>query len=146
MNELVKKYTWKNGNKNLTATIFIVIMFAALAATLFGSVTVSADPRCNNLDPAERGLCLTDPAAWTAPGASDDDVLGIAQTIVNIFTLVVGVISVIMIIIGGLKYITSTGDAGKVDSAKNTILYAVVGLVIVVLAQVIVRFVLGEVT
>jgi len=67
----------------------------------------------------------------------------IAQ-VINIFSLVVGVVSVIMIIIGGLKYITSGGDAGNVSGAKNTILYAVIGLVVVALAQVIVRFVLDR--
>ena len=46
-----------------------------------------------------------------------------------------------MIIIGGLRYITSNGDSGNVTNAKNTILYAIVGLVIVALAQLIVRFV-----
>ena len=70
----------------------------------------------------------------------------IITTVINIFSLIVGVISVIMIIIGGLKYITSGGDSGNVTSAKNTILYAVIGLVIVALAQIIVRYVLAQVT
>jgi hypothetical protein len=51
-----------------------------------------------------------------------------------------------MIIVGGLKYITSGGDSGNVSGAKNTILYAIVGLVVVALAQIIVRFVLTRVT
>ncbi len=63
------------------------------------------------------------------------------QTTIRLLSIIVGVISVIMIIIGGLKYITSAGDSAKVNSAKNTILYAVIGLV----AQVIVRFVLNKV-
>jgi hypothetical protein len=50
-----------------------------------------------------------------------------------------------MIIIGGLKYITSGGDSSNVTGAKNTILYAVVGLVVVAMAQFIVRFVLTKV-
>lgn len=65
---------------------------------------------------------------------------------VNIFSIIVGVIAVIMIIVGGLKYITSGGDSGNVSSAKNTILYAIVGLIIVALAQFIVRFILGNAT
>lgn len=67
---------------------------------------------------------------------------GLITKIINIFSVIVGVIAVIMIIIGGLKYITSGGDSGNVSSAKNTIIYALVGLVIVALAQFIVRFVL----
>ncbi len=73
------------------------------------------------------------------------DVNSIIATVINIFSFVVGVIAVIMIIVGGLKYITSTGDSSKTESAKNTILYAVIGLVIVAVAQVIVIFVLDEV-
>ena len=65
--------------------------------------------------------------------------------VIKTFTVVVGIIAVIMIIIGGFKYITSGGDSSKVTSAKNTIIYALIGLVIVALAQVIVRFVLNKV-
>lgn len=64
----------------------------------------------------------------------------------NLFSAVVGIIAVVMIIVGGIKYITSGGDAGNVTSAKNTILYAVIGLVVVALAQVIVKFVLSRFT
>jgi uncharacterized membrane protein len=70
----------------------------------------------------------------------------IIRSVINIFSLIVGVTSVIMIIIGGLKYITSGGDSGNVTGAKNTILYAIIGIVIVALAQFIVRFVLTKFT
>ena len=70
----------------------------------------------------------------------------IIHEIINIFSVVVGVVSIIMIIIGGLKYITSGGDSTNVTGAKNTILYAVIGLVVVSLAQVMVRFVLNKVS
>ena len=70
----------------------------------------------------------------------------IIKTVINFFSLIVGVVSVIMIIIGGLKYITSGGDSSNVTGAKNTILYAIIGLIIVALAQFIIRFVLTKVT
>jgi hypothetical protein len=69
---------------------------------------------------------------------------GLAANIVNIFSIVVGAVSVLMIIYGGFRYITSGGDSGRVGNAKNTLVYAIIGLVIVALAQVIVHFVLGE--
>lgn len=78
--------------------------------------------------------------------ASQDKANEIIKTVINIFSLVVGIVSVIMIIFGGLKYITSGGDSNNVSSAKNTIIYAVIGLVIVALAQFIVQFVLNKVT
>jgi cytochrome bd-type quinol oxidase subunit 2 len=66
------------------------------------------------------------------------------KKIINIFSVIVGVIAVIMIIIGGLKYITSGGESSNVSGAKNTIIYAIVGLVVVALAQFIVHFVLAN--
>lgn len=78
-------------------------------------------------------------------GAADETALNkLITKIVNIITVIVGIIAVIMIIVGGFKYITSGGDSNKVGSAKNTILYAVVGLVVVALAQFIVKFVLNK--
>jgi len=66
------------------------------------------------------------------------------KTVVDVLLFVIGVISVIMIIIGGIKYTTSNGDSAAITSAKNTILYAVVGIIIAVLAYAIVGFVLGQ--
>lgn len=64
----------------------------------------------------------------------------------NILSVVAGVIAVIMMIIAGIKFLTSQGDAGAVASARNTVIYAVVGIVIVVMSQVVVRFVIDRAT
>ena len=64
---------------------------------------------------------------------------------INLLSLIAGVAAVIMIIISGLKFITAQGDAGNVATARSTLIYAIVGLVIVALAQFIVHFVLGKV-
>jgi len=68
----------------------------------------------------------------------------IFNTIVNILLFIIGAISVIMLIYGGIRYTISAGDSGSVTAAKNTILYAIVGLVIAILAFAIVNFVLGS--
>ncbi len=65
--------------------------------------------------------------------------------VIRILQIIVGIVSVVMIIFGGLKYITSGGDSGGVTSAKNTIIYALIGLVVVALAEVIVQFTLNRV-
>lgn len=65
---------------------------------------------------------------------------GIITKIANIIALIVGVAAVIVIIIAGIQYMLSTGDATKVNNAKNAILYAVVGLVVAVFARTIVVF------
>ena len=67
---------------------------------------------------------------------------GIFKTITNVLLFIIGAVAVIMLIIGGIRYTVSGGDSGAVTSAKNTILYAVVGIIVAVLAYAIVNFVL----
>ena len=69
---------------------------------------------------------------------------GVIENVTNILLFVVGVVAVIAIIIGGIKYTTSNGDASRTKSAKDTILYAVVGLVFAIMAWGIVSFVVGR--
>jgi len=69
---------------------------------------------------------------------------GIFTTLSNVMLFVVGAISVIMVIVGGLRYVVSGGNTGNVATAKNTILYAVVGLIISIMAYAIVNFVIGS--
>ena len=67
---------------------------------------------------------------------------GIFKQITNVVLYIVGVIAVIMLIIGGVKYVVSGGDAKKVTDAKNTVLYAIIGLIVAFLAFAIVNFVI----
>ena len=67
---------------------------------------------------------------------------GIFKTITNVLLFIIGAISVIMLIIGGIRYTTSNGDSGAVTNAKNTILYAVIGIVVALLAYALVNFVI----
>ena len=76
-------------------------------------------------------------------GGANDSIKTLAARIVSIFSIIVGVIAVIMIIYGGFRYITSGGDSGKVGNAKNSLIYAIIGLIIVALAQFIVHYVLN---
>ena len=71
----------------------------------------------------------------------ETDITGILNMVIGI----IGIVAVIVIIIGGIQYMTSSGDAGKVKKAKDTILYGVIGLVIVALAYAIVNFVIGTI-
>lgn len=82
----------------------------------------------------------------TTKNSNSVDLNSIVKVIINVLSIVVGIVAVVMIIIGGLKYITSSGDSNNITSAKNTILYAIIGLVIVALAQFIVQFVLNKAT
>lgn len=78
--------------------------------------------------------------------ANSADLTNVIGVIVNVLSIIAGVAAVIMLILGGLKYVTSGGDSSSTASAKNTIIYAIVGLIVVALAQAIVRFVLGRST
>lgn len=78
---------------------------------------------------------------------TQDDQKKLNETIqkgIDLVSIIVGVISVVIIIIGGIGFITSGGDSAKVTSARNTILYAIVGLILVAFAQIIVKFVLVQ--
>jgi len=68
---------------------------------------------------------------------------GVITTITNTLLFIVGALAVVMIIIGGLRYVVSGGNATAVSAAKNTILYAIVGLIIAFLAFAAVNWVLG---
>ena len=68
---------------------------------------------------------------------------GVFKQVTNMILYIVGVVAVIMLIIGGIKYVTSGGDAKKVTDAKNTVLYAIIGLVVAFLAFAIVNFVIS---
>lgn len=68
------------------------------------------------------------------------------RNILNVFSIIVGIVAVVMIVVAGFRFVTSAGDEQAVKSARSTILYAVVGLVVVALSQVIVQFVLKETT
>lgn len=92
---------------------------------------------------ADFKLDTTGGCAATSGGTAK--IQNIVTDVVNIFSIIVGIVAVIMIIVGGFKYITSGGDSGNITSAKNTIVYAVIGLVIVALAQFFVQFVLNKV-
>lgn len=73
--------------------------------------------------------------------AKNDSISPVIETVINTLLFAIGIISVIMIIVGGIRYVTSDGDSTKVKTAKDTILYSIVGLIVAMLAFAIVRFV-----
>jgi hypothetical protein len=127
------------------------MMLVPLAVpALASAATCSGAGACIN-DCLGQGSSLEAPATDTncssaGVTAGATNVNSIIKTVINVFSFVVGVVAVIMIIVGGFRYITSGGDSGNISSAKNTIIYAIIGLVVVALAQFIVQFVLNKVT
>ncbi len=72
-------------------------------------------------------------------GNGGNGIANIVKVVVQIISYIAGAVAVIMIIVSGFNYITSGGDSNKVAAAKNTLIYAVIGIAIAVLAQVIVN-------
>ncbi len=69
---------------------------------------------------------------------------GVFSEISSVLLFIVGAVAVIMIVIGGLRYVISGGDASQVQAAKNTILYALVGIIVAILAYAAVNFVINS--
>ncbi len=74
-------------------------------------------------------------------GAKGDDAPTLIKNVINILLYLIGIIAVISIIIGGIRYVTSNGDPSGIKGAKDTIMYAVIGLVVAIMAFAIVNFV-----
>jgi len=121
-----------------TGMLLFPMMMPALASAQTNQILNNACQGANLSVDTSNSNCNDTTQAQTT-------VNNIVTTIINIFSVLVGIIAVIMIIIGGIKYITSGGDSANVTGAKNTILYAIIGLVIVALAQILVKFVLAKV-
>ena len=139
--------------KLLITTIFAMSLSLVPATLVAGSAIAATDIQNATCAGASLEVPQTNPdgtinqnACSTSNQDSANNVTKLVTLAVNIFSWVIGVVAVFAIIYGGFKYITSAGESGGVTSAKNTILYAIIGLVIVALAQVIVKFVLGNVT
>lgn len=76
---------------------------------------------------------------------STSKIYGVLNTVVTVLLWASGIISVIVIIVGGIMYSVAAGDPGKISKAKDTVLYAVIGLVVSILAYTIVNFVLTKI-
>lgn len=120
---------------SIVAAAALVVPTVALTTPAYGQTEINPN-LCNGINLGEGDTCPTD--------TDEEPIYNIINTIINIFSIIVGAVSVIMIIIGGLRYITSAGDSSNVTGAKNTILYAIVGLVIVIFAQTIIKFVVSR--
>ena len=120
------------------SAVLICTMF--IMGGVFYSSPVSADPGADKACATLDGFGVDCDTTKT----TGELVGGPVSTVTNLLSLVVGAASVIMIIFGGFKFITSGGNADKTKAATKTITYALVGLAVVVLAQFLVKFVFSK--
>ncbi len=132
-------------------TVMAVLLFVAVPLGVTGVANAADDPKnavdlSNNLGCGATFTVTPDATCASKTTTGAGKVQGVVTTLLNLFSIIVGLIAVIMLIFGGLKYITSGGDSGKAASARGAITGAIIGLVIVALAQIIVQFVLDKAT
>ena len=115
--------------KVLAAVMCLAMVFTAVSPV---SLPVYADSR----DEAQNGAKLVD-----GGGGSNQNLPDIITTIINVMLFIAAALAVIMIIYGGIRYITAHGDEKQVKVAKDTIVYSVAGLIIAILAYALVTFI-----
>jgi hypothetical protein len=115
----------------------VIISCAFIVASLGGGLLL----------PSTNALAL---AACTGNGdtvvckSAPSDITAILKSVISILLTIAGIIAVIMIVIGAIRYITSDGDPGKASTARQTVIYAIVGLVVAIMSYGIVNFVVGK--
>lgn len=125
---------------------FITTLAVLLAPVMASSPAFAYDPFqnvCNNQAGSSSAVCSGKPSDSSQNPLTGRN--GLIRGIANIIAIIAGIAAVILIIIAGFKYVTSGGDAAKTKSAKDTIVSAVIGLVIIALADAIISFVIGRI-
>lgn len=116
----------------ISLLLFVIILFPA---------PTNASPQSEACEAIGGELTIASGKCVT-PGTSVNKAI---KAVVTTLSVLVGIVSVVMVIVGGFKYVTSGGDANAAKSARSTITYALVGVVVAALAQPIVFYVLSKV-
>lgn len=120
----------------------LLVPVLALGVTLVAPVVDQVPVMAQGVEGGIQG------GADSAKGDDQQDQLfgpdGVFKRITDVLLFIIGAISVIMLIIGGIRYTTSNGESGNIKSAKDTILFAVIGIVIAILAYALVNFVVDS--
>lgn len=138
-------------SQNFRRILLAVVVGLTLMFGLYASPMVSAS---NHEEPFKCGVDggIWDESSGTCKNKTAGDenaeekVHGTIKSVLNFFSWIIGIVAVVMIIYAGFRYITSGGSSEGVKGARNTLIYAIVGLIIVLLAQIIVRYFVDQVT
>lgn len=118
---------------SLALVLGVATSFAP-AATV-GAIDVFSGAQCGS------GTSTASKGGEKICGAQGDKLPDLIKNVINLLLFIVGVIAVIAIVIGGIRYTTSNGDSSQTKAAKDTILYAVIGLIVAIMSFAIVNFV-----
>ena len=128
-----------------TASLVLGFVAPALIASGVSYADTTTNVNGNLCQGSDFNLASNGTNNCSNTSGGDTSISHLIKSVVNIVSVVVGAVAVVMIIVGGFRYVTSGGKQESVQGAKNTILYAIIGLVIVALAQIVVHFVLNNV-
>lgn len=120
-----------------------IISIAIMICAVFGASVLSTASLSGSVS-AQVSKGIDTATTSEMQGKSIDGDKGLIKTVVNVLLWAVGVLSVIMIIFSGFRYITSSGDASKTKSAQSTLIYSVVGLIVAIMAWAIVNMVINR--
>ena len=118
-----------------------IISIAIMTCAVFGISVLSTASLSGSVS-AQVSKGIDTATTSEMKGKSIDGDKGLIKTAVNVLLWAVGILSVIMIIFSGFRYITSAGDASKTKSARSTLIYSVVGLIVAIMAWAIVNMVI----
>ena len=120
-----------------------IISIAIMTCAVFGVSVLSTTSLSGSVS-AQVSKGIDTATTSEMKGKSIDGDGGLIKTVVNVLLWAVGILSVIMIIFSGFRYITSAGDASKTKSARSTLIYSVVGLIVAIMAWAIVNMVINR--
>jgi hypothetical protein len=132
---------------NIKKHLLTLLAVPALALSVVGVVSPAYAADCGDLSLSSGANCAKgDDQSPCLFGAEEgcDGATPIFKTVTNVLLFIIGAVSVIMLILGGIRYTVSQGDSAAITSAKNTILYAIIGIVVAILAFAAVNFVIGS--
>ena len=121
--------------------VFQAISIIALVV----GIDIVVSPTTFAADCTSAATCIGTGANTAGGSGQNGDLGGLIKTVVNTLLYVLGAAAVLMIVIGGIRYVTSQGDAAHIKAAKDTILYSVIGLIVAILAYALVNFVVTNV-
>ncbi len=130
---------------NIKKHLLTLLAVPALALSVGGAVATPAyaaldlQSGANSAQGSGQSSCL-----FGTESGCDGSTTPIFKTITNVLLFIIGAVSVIMLILGGIRYTISQGDSSAITSAKNTILYAIIGIIVAILAFAAVNFVIGS--
>lgn len=124
------------------ATLGAVLWLSPVGVRAADVISPGTQGICSNTKAAQSSICKDNAAQQKS--SDTNPVASLIGKISTIVAIVAGIAAVIMIIISGFKFVTSAGDAQKVAGARNTLVWSVVGLIVVVLAAVIISFIMSK--